>query len=129
MNVANLLRRAINTDKELYLAAKQIGLKELKVIWLSEYKKTMTGPIIINIGNSSNGGTHFVATFDDFYFDSFGQVPPHVNGLDKKQWTELQIQPMGEGHCGAYCLLFLLYATKNRLPQFYSQFKPLNIST
>ncbi len=127
MNIASILRQSINSDRELMFLAKKMGLKNLRVIWLADYKDA-DEPTIINLGNQLNGGTHFVAAYKDHYFDSMGQVPPHVGDLDKKQWTSIQIQPLNQGHCGAYSLLFLLYATRDKLPEFYSLFRPLNIT-
>lgn len=129
MSVKQILNRSINTDIELKKMAKAIGIGNLEVIWLKDYSEQyLNKPTIINIGNTSTGGTHWVAAYKDQYFDSMGQMPPAYRGLDKKQWAPLQIQRLSQGHCGAYALLFLYYAIRNDIDGFYNIFKAYNIT-
>lgn len=128
MNISQILRTPINTDRELHALAKKIGINNLNIVYLYDYKDNMSNnPTIINLGSRLNGGTHFVAVYKDQYFDSFGQIPPHFQNLDKKQWVEIQIQSINEGHCGVYALMFLYYAIHGEIDKFYSIFKPLNV--
>lgn len=123
--IHRILTRPVNSDRELYAIAQKIGLKDLNVVYLSDYENA-NRPTIINIGNRINGGTHFVCAYKDYYFDPFGMLAPPVKDLTKKQHTEIDIQDLRQGHCGVYCVLFLYYATRGKIPEFYSLFKPLN---
>ena len=124
--IFKLLQSGISSDKQLINAAKRLGFN-VKVMWLKDYKKSMIGPIIINLGSSISGGTHWVATIGKHYFDSMGQMPPSYESLDEKNWSPLQIQKSSEGYCGAYCILFLYYALRDDIDGFYNLFNVLNI--
>lgn len=90
-----------------------VTIENLKAKKLLNSNKTS---IIINL----NG--HWVAVYithaasdNAYYFDSFGEPPPYdimkaiVDiGISKIVYNDIQIQDINHGHCGQYCLIFLL---------------------
>jgi len=124
----NLIRNSITSDDDLRKAGQRLNI-DIGIVWLRDYRHWMEDyPTIINLGSSISGGTHWIAIYKEHYFDSFGMPPPHWQGLERKEWTDLQIQSIEQGYCGAYCILFLYHAINNSLPEFYSEFNPLNIT-
>jgi hypothetical protein len=124
----SLLRNSATTDKQLIKLAERMHIPNLRVAWLHDYDKKYNGPQVLNLGNQFNGGTHWVAVYKDHYFDALGLPPPPISDLPTKQYTDIDIQPSDQGHCGQYCLLFLRYAIDNDLGDFYSLFNGLNIT-
>jgi hypothetical protein len=118
----------MTSDKQLFKLADHMGINDLEINWLRDYDPDHRGPQILNLGSSLLGGTHWVATYEDWYFDSLGLPPPSYKDLDEKQYTSLNIQPSDEGHCGQYSMLWLYYAQKKDLDGFYSMFKTLNLT-
>lgn len=75
---------------------------------------------IINYGNESNGGTHWVALIIynniAFFFDSFGahfdsDIEAYMkrSGCNQIAYNQLIIQHLNSNLCGWYCLSFLRY--------------------
>ena len=67
----------------------------------------------VNIGNGSQGGTHWTAFYvknnKSFYFDSFGGQPDKflLNQLPKPIiYQNYKIQNINSKLCGSYCLYF-----------------------
>lgn len=117
--ISSILKKGMTTKYDLEFLAKKLDL-DLKIIWLKDYNPAYKGPQIINMGNNLIGGSHWVATYNNQYFDPFGINPPP--NLKDIQWIPLQIQSIKSGHCGQYALLFLYYAKKNEIDQFYNMF-------
>ena len=91
------------------------------------------GYYILNIGNEQDtGGTHWtgcvVKNNQVLYFDSFGvpapetfekQIPLTKNLTSLNYWyNPYQIQMIGQGRCGLYVVLFIVF-------MYYSQLPPL----
>jgi hypothetical protein len=119
-NIKNILKQQMTTRSDLEFMCDKMGLDNVKINWLKDVDPLDTGMNIINIGNPSIGGTHWIATYNGRYFDSFGLVPPEK--LNRLEWTPLQIQDIREGYCGNYCLLWLYYNKIGELDQFYNLF-------
>ena len=100
------------------------------------------GGYIINMANSNQQGTHWVAVAVDdpgkndavIYFDSFGISPPvevrkALKRVFKKVFVnDTQIQNINSGWCGIYCLYFLWFiqnGKKGSMPQRLSSFLSL----
>ena len=65
-----------------------------------------SGCYILNLDDSSGPGTHWVAVYNNEYFDSYGLNPPkklsHLNVVNTIRHQKL------ENTCGIWCCLFLL---------------------
>jgi hypothetical protein len=80
---------------------------------------------ILNLDDSSGGGTHWVAWYKNggvkYYFDSYGIQPPIEIVIYLKGGTLLynteQIQPRGEVFCGHLCLYVLKQLSTGRTLQ------------
>ena len=91
-----------------------------KIVWLKDYDESFKGPQIINMGSPVIGGTHWIASYNNKYFDSFGiSPPPKLSGLE---WIPFQIQNIRSGHCGQYVVLWLYYMIIGEEDRFYNQF-------
>lgn len=121
--LSDLVEKSMTTKSDLEFIADKLGIN-LKVNWLKDVDPNFKGPQIINLGNPIISGTHWVATYNGKYFDSFGMIPPEK--LDHLEWVPLQIQNQNYGRCGQYCILWLYYAINNELDQFYNLFETLN---
>lgn len=72
------------------------------------------GCCVINIddidarGNPVHGGTHWVATYGDTYFDSFGSPPiDEAHKLGIKRYNTTQYQHPEEVCCGHWAIYFI----------------------
>lgn len=119
-SINKILKQQMTTRSDLEFMCDKMGLENVKINWLKDCDPTDTGPQIINLGNPTISGTHWVATYNGKYFDSFGLVPP--TKLSHLEWTPLQIQDIRYGFCGNYCLMWLYYSKIDELDQFYSLF-------
>lgn len=123
--ISQIIKRPMTTRSDLEFLSKKLDL-DVKINWLKDcfnpdkYK----GAQIINLGNPSIGGTHWVAVYNGMYFDPFGMVPPEK--LDHLEWIPLQIQNQNFGHCGSYCILWLYYSKIGEIDKFYNLFETLN---
>jgi len=125
-NVSSILKQPMTTRSELEFMAKKLGLEPLRVVWLKDADPDYKEAQIINLGNPSIGGTHWVATYNGSYFDSFGLIPPQKFEDAGYEWVPLQIQNHNYGHCGSYVILWLYYAKIGELDQFYNLFNNFN---
>lgn len=121
---SHIIRQSMTTKSDLEKILDRFNINDCKISWLEDYDPSYSGPQILNMGNRNIGGTHWVATYQDKYFDSFGLPPPPR--LAHLQWTPLQIQDIDEGHCGQWAALWCYFAKKNELDEFYSEFENLN---
>jgi len=120
-NFKKILKSEMTSRSDLEFMCDKLGLKNVKISWLKDYDSNYSGPQILNLGNNTIGGTHWVAIDNNFYFDSFGITPPPQ--LEHLQYTPLHIQNINFGFCGNYCLLWLYYSKMDELDQFYNLFK------
>lgn len=80
------------------------------------------GGYVINLDNSTGGGTHWVGFYidgnDAIYFDSFGSVPPlSVERFCRNKkfiHSDFIIQNLNQEACGYYQLAFLHYMTYSK---------------
>jgi hypothetical protein len=94
-------------------------------------EKCFVGSYIINLENSSGGGTHwtYLRIFGDkkvVYFDSFGLPPPQeiVRFVKHFAFNSRQIQDLYATTCGYYCLAcdHYLETTKGPVYDVYDDF-------
>lgn len=123
-SVSNIVKKEMTTKSDLEFMAKKLGIEPLRIVWLKDADPNYKGAQIINLGNPSLSGTHWTCSYDGFYFDSFGLVPPQKFEDYNYQWIPLQIQDPKYGFCGNYVILWLYYAMRNELDQFYNLFQP-----
>ncbi len=88
---------------------------------------------IINTKPRTHSGEHWLALYYDgnknaFFFDSYGQ-PPSAYRLEKflektsKSWSCNRKRIQGySSFCGYYCVLFLLFKSRNETLKFFSYF-------
>jgi hypothetical protein len=101
----------------------------------NELPKTINYPacIVVNTKPRSHTGEHWLSIFYDkngsaFFFDSYGQNPKDykLEAYLKKTstnwtWNKTQIQGFSS-HCGYYCLLYLLFKSRDKSDLFFSYF-------
>jgi hypothetical protein len=88
---------------------------------------------VMNTENRNKPGQHWLALHYDkkgrcYFFDSYGNQPKHhnlQNYIEKtsKSWTynKRRLQGFSE-YCGFYCLLFLLFKTRDQPQQYFKKF-------
>jgi len=101
------------------------------------------GGLIVNMEDDedANGrelaGTHWVSVYVEkgkkgkwsgAYFDSFGRAPPvavqqYLRATVPYCLSTVDIQNINSGFCGKYCLLFLLFMSRNRNVPFEQRFR------
>jgi len=121
--VSEILKKPMTTKSDLEFMSNKLDL-DVKINWLKDVDVNDKGMQIINLGNPTIGGSHWVAMYNDMYFDSFGLIPPEK--LDHLEWVPLQIQNQNFGHCGSYSILWLWYAKQGELDKFYNLFNTFN---
>lgn len=115
------------TNLELIGAAKKLSIPEFRGVFLRDTlprgkpRKIECG--ILNLDDSSGGGTHWVAWYKKdasiyYYFDSFGIQPPielekYLRSSRILYNTEC-IQPRDEVFCGHLCLYVLKRLSEGR---------------
>jgi len=119
-DINSLISGKGTSKKDLKIIAKKLNIP-VKIIWLKDYNKNDNSPQILNLGNDIIGGSHWIAVYDNKYFDSFGFPPPP--GLTHLEYIPFQIQDMDSKYCGQFCLLWLYYIIKNEQDQFYNLFE------
>lgn len=96
------------------------------VVWRKDFNTT-TPYLIINLGDPSYGGTHFVAVDNVHkrYIDPLA-MPPFEAVPKDYEYRSYGPQNVHNGHCGAFATLALLYSKNNEIDKYYSSF---NIQT
>lgn len=143
-----MLKSPRTTATELISECRKLRIP-LKAIVFKDELKTLNpqkGAYIINMANSNTPGTHWIGLFntiengkkESYYFDSYGIVPPTEIIQFANRWGDSyitrsteQIQPVKEGFCGQFTVLFLQYMSnfkygldgKDRLKDFLKLFK------
>jgi len=144
-----MLSNGYTTNFELAKWANKLNIPLVAIIYKDELYKIpiKTGNFILNLGEISSSGTHWVAlliprTGDySYYFDSYGGggYPPEAikwyskqNGKKDIIFSNKQVQTLRSDFCGQYSLMFLHYMTKekgkyeNRFNKFLNLFKNNN---
>lgn len=118
------------TDKQLWHLADKLNIPLNEICFKNELCTEMPfyGGYIINMANSDSQGTHWISCWLEnrnescCYFDSFGIEPPIEVIEFCNRWnhnillSEKEIQNINSGHCGQYCIDFLLFMSKSKLP-------------
>ena len=83
----------------------------------SKLAKRKHGAMIINMNNSNQGGSHWIAILlnknNSIYFDSFGIVPSNEVVAFMKQrgkpmyYVDRQLQNLTSSSCGWFCIHFI----------------------
>ncbi len=122
----SLLRKGMTTIKDLHDLANML---DFKIDWIGfgyDFKPSNGKLQILNLGNFSIGGTHWVAvnTESKEYFDPLG-APPDDRYIPKdyKSNNHIPIQNMKFGRCGQYSVLWLYYSNSGETDEFYNIFK------
>lgn len=111
----------------------QLGIKPFKVLMRNELSKLVKAQeknknvfIICNYQTTNDNGTHWVAMYDQFYFDSYGlqPFPEAVNYIQDGIYSTFRIQPEGTQMCGQLCL-YVLYKL-HQGDNFYDTILELN---
>jgi hypothetical protein len=126
-SISNIVKKEMTTRSDLEFMASKLGIEPIRIVWLKDADPNYKGAQIINLGNPYGvSGSHWTATYNGMYFDSFGLIPPQKFEDYNYQWTPLQLQDPKFGYCGNYVILWLYYAKKNELDQFYNLFTAMN---
>jgi hypothetical protein len=118
-----IIRSEISSKDDLEKLARALDLN-INFDWIDNYdpnKEYGTKCHILNIDADHIGGTHWIAIYDDYYFDPLG-FPLSRDDLFYLQYTYIPIQNYNEGGCGLYCMLFIWYATRGDIDGFYNLF-------
>jgi hypothetical protein len=123
-----LLTKSRTNRQDLLKLLKESGIYDAKVDWSYMFDQSIPY-MILNLGNPSTiGGTHWVAVDNKKkrYFDPLGASPPSYIPKDY-EYNNLQIQDFNFGHCGQYCVAFLVYSKADELDRFYNLFTISNL--
>ena len=132
---------AMTTNFQLERMAKKLSIP-LNGIYNKdalEFIKPEPGGYIVNLADSTDPGTHWVAVFLHgkcaYYMDSFGIIPANeiikfmVRYTDSKCifYNTKQIQNINAGHCGQWCIIWLKHMAHSRLPKLraFKQFEDM----
>lgn len=118
-SISHILKQSMTTKSDLEFLADKLNL-DVKISWLKDADPNYKGMQIINLGSPLIGGTHWVASYNNMYFDPFGLYPPEK--FLNHEWIPLQIQNFNFGQCGSYCMLWLYYAKIGEIDKFYNLF-------
>lgn len=88
---------------------------------------------ILNTDPRNKPGKHWLAFYynqngDCDFFDSYGKSPEYFNleeyiSKTSNNWTWNKRRLQGNSNfCGFYCVLFLLYKTRNKILNFFNEF-------
>lgn len=124
-SISSILRRPMTSGNDLTKLAKKLGIV-IQLGWAKDYDPTLeSNPKvgqIINVDPNEIGGTHWVATYMDKYFDPFGL--PAVRQMKHLNWSPLWIQDVDGFHCGQYSLLWIYYNMIGEEDKYFSLFNP-----
>lgn len=110
------MKLGITTTQDLYNLSKILKLK-IKVLSKDQIYNLKNGNYIINLNNSYEPGSHWVALIKSqngilYYWDSYG-IPPLIEILkintNKIYYNKYNIQDIKDQNCGFYCLFFLYH--------------------
>lgn len=123
LNFNKIINSASSSKEDLLYLCDKLNIEPYPTItWLKDYDKSMDKDgAIINLGNPLfRGGSHWVCVYKNTYFDSFGLYPPPE--VKNKIYQDIKIQNPEDGKCGLYCVLFIYFAKKNNIEEFYEIF-------
>lgn len=120
--VSEIIKKPMTTRSDLEFLLNKLDINPHRVVWLKDADPNYRHAQVINLGNNTIGGTHWVATYNGVYFDSFGMVPPQKFMDAGYEWYPLPIQDFKYGYCGNYVVLWLYYAKIDEIDKFYNLF-------
>ena len=135
-----MLSSPSTTDTQLYAMARRKHIPLRSVCFKDQLSllEPTQGGYIINLSDSDQHGTHWVAIYlakpgEAFYFDSFGIDPPIAvsefcerYGCKNILTNHKQVQKINSGYCGQYCIDFLLFMTFTKGSYIARYYKFLN---
>jgi hypothetical protein len=120
------LIKPITTDHDLIKLADTINVHLNEILDINEIKKPLSkGSYLILLRSDLSIG-HWVAQYNNEYFDSMGVGPPVR--LGKLKYNETQYQGAYSEFCGIWSMLWLYSKQKNK-PELLNGFKDLDIDT
>jgi hypothetical protein len=109
--------------------AMKLKLPLLDVCSKDKLPKTRVGSYIVNLENSTGGGTHWVLVKvfpgkEAIYFDSFGLSPPEeiVRFVKHFAMNNREIQDYSASTCGYFCLACDYYLEHAKRRNVYERF-------
>lgn len=97
---------------------------------LNKYDYNKNNIFIINLEDSKFNGSHWVAIFDNIYFDSFGIIAPYeiekyFEKSNNKEYlyNNFDYQNINDSYCGWFVLYFLYYMSYNKVKSNKIKFK------
>ena len=116
--------KPISSDHDLIELADHLGVDLTDILDIREIKKPLkNGSYIILLRDNDETG-HWVAQYNDEYFDSTGIGPPKI--LGDLKYNQIQYQGSYEAYCGIWCVLWLYTKQKNH-PELLHGFVNLDI--
>ena len=120
---------SILNTQELKLLCDKLNIKITDIIskdLLKNYNFDKSNIFIINFDNYNNKGTHWVAIYNNIYFDSFGLISPYeIEKYFKNNYfyNNSQIQNLNDSFCGWICLYFLYYMCNSEYKNDKTKYK------
>ena len=104
------LKNEATKGTKLVEIANKLKLKDFNIYIRTHKLNSKQG--IINLTDNYTKGTHFVAFYENKYFDSFCVQPPKIISDQLRNVCECYIsshpiQNINDQNCGSYCLYFL----------------------
>lgn len=125
--INNMLNKSATSASDLYKLLHSLNIHDCFVGLINEFDERKPYQILL-IKRSIISMGHWVAVDNrnKIYFDSFG-MPPPINIPKSYSYSNLDIQNIRSGHCGQFAVLFIYFAKRNQIPEFYNIFKAYNI--
>lgn len=113
----NSLIKGTTSDHDLIELAKRLDIHLDGVLTLDETHNLRSGSYIILLNSSDTGVGHWVAMYQNEYFDSMGMPAPLELNLIEK-YNRKQYQSTYAEYCGIWALLFLYAKQHHRIDLF-----------
>ena len=113
--------KGITSAEDLDKLAERLGICIDNIVIIDQAKDLPEkGSYIILLKGPRSDVGHWVARYNDEYFDSMGVRPP-TSIAHVKTWNDVQYQSTYGEYCGNWCLAFLLSKQKHKgiLNSFY----------
>ena len=127
-----MIETELLSDVDIRILSKMFGINLIDVCFkskLNNMKIVKSGSYVINLDRDDIEGTHWVCLYvkgnQAIYHDSFGEEAPLEvikfckRGNVKLLMNHFQIQHLLSTACGYYCIAFLHWMTKYKIPSQY----------